>query len=174
MVIRADEASAGASSCRMAAWPRSRAGIAAGAGRAVRRSARRGVMAVAAVSCAALLAGLGAAAPAAGSVSRGSAARPAGSGGLLWLSTYQGRGGDLTGAGSARAAGAAVRALAAPSGPLPVTAYVASRAARTVTPIRTATGKPGKAIRVGKFPFAIAITPNGKTAYVVDRFGNYV
>src|ERR1019366_5625723 len=38
----------------------------------------------------------------------------------------------------------------------------------TVTPIRTATNKAGKAIAVGSFPFSIAITPNGKTAYVAN------
>jgi DNA-binding beta-propeller fold protein YncE len=76
---------------------------------------------------------------------------------------------SLTGAGSAGAAGTAVRAPAVQGRPVPVTAYVASRAARTVTPINTATGKPGKAIKVGKFPYAIVITPNGKTAYVASR-----
>ncbi len=38
----------------------------------------------------------------------------------------------------------------------------------TVTPITTATGKAGKAINVGSFPWAIAVTPNGKTAYVAN------
>ena len=38
----------------------------------------------------------------------------------------------------------------------------------TVTPIRTATGKALKAIKVGKDPDVIAITPNGKTAYVAN------
>ena len=37
----------------------------------------------------------------------------------------------------------------------------------TVTPISTATDTPGRPITVGAFPFAIAITPDGKTAYVV-------
>jgi YVTN family beta-propeller protein len=37
-----------------------------------------------------------------------------------------------------------------------------------VTPIRTATNTAGKAIAVGKDPVAIAITPNGKTAYVAN------
>ncbi len=48
----------------------------------------------------------------------------------------------------------------------PVTAYVVNYDLGVVTPISTATGKPGKAIRVGANPFAIAITPDGKTAYV--------
>ena len=38
------------------------------------------------------------------------------------------------------------------------TAYAAS-SADTVTPIRTASNKAGKAIKVGKYPAAIAITP---------------
>ena len=93
MVIRADRGGTGG--WRRAAWPRSRAGMAAGARRAVRCPGRRGVLAVAAVSCAGLLAaGLGAAAPAAASARRGSMARPAGSGGRLWVSSYQGPGGD--------------------------------------------------------------------------------
>ena len=47
-----------------------------------------------------------------------------------------------------------------------VTAYVASGASYTVTPIRAADGTAGKPIKVGLFPDAIAITPDGKTAYV--------
>jgi YVTN family beta-propeller protein len=43
----------------------------------------------------------------------------------------------------------------------PVTAYVANSADGTVTPIRTATHKALKAIKVRSDPFAIAITPNG-------------
>ncbi len=38
--------------------------------------------------------------------------------------------------------------------------------ADTVTPISTATNTPGKPIRLGSTPDAIAITPDGKTAYV--------
>ncbi len=40
--------------------------------------------------------------------------------------------------------------------------------ASTVTPIDLATGRPGKPIQVGPGPGAIAITPNGKWAYVAD------
>jgi DNA-binding beta-propeller fold protein YncE len=36
----------------------------------------------------------------------------------------------------------------------------------TVTPISTATDTAGKPIKVGPFPSLIAITSNGKTAYV--------
>jgi YVTN family beta-propeller protein len=39
------------------------------------------------------------------------------------------------------------------------TAYVASFNSGTVTPISTATNKAGHAIRTGKTPVAIAITP---------------
>jgi hypothetical protein len=38
----------------------------------------------------------------------------------------------------------------------------------TVTPVSTATGRPGKAIRVGNGIDAIVITPNGKTAYAAS------
>jgi len=40
-----------------------------------------------------------------------------------------------------------------------------------VTPISTATNKAGKVITVGSGPRAFAITPNGKTAYVVSNAG---
>ena len=38
-----------------------------------------------------------------------------------------------------------------------------------MTPIRTATNTPGKPIKVGKFPRVIAITPDGRTAYVANQ-----
>jgi YVTN family beta-propeller protein len=37
-----------------------------------------------------------------------------------------------------------------------------------VTPITTATNKPGTPINVGSGPQIVAITPNGKTAYVTN------
>ena len=37
-----------------------------------------------------------------------------------------------------------------------------------MTPIRTATNTAGKAINAGSVPSAIAITPDGTTAYVTD------
>ena len=43
--------------------------------------------------------------------------------------------------------------------------------AYTVTPISTATNKPGKPINAGRSPGAIAITPDGKTAYVLSQRG---
>ena len=49
----------------------------------------------------------------------------------------------------------------------PVTAYVADGRSGTVTPINTATNKAGKAIKIPG-PGEIAITPNGKTAYVLS------
>ena len=42
------------------------------------------------------------------------------------------------------------------------------RRAGTVTPIEAATGTAGRPIKVGFRPWAIAITPDGKTAYVVN------
>lgn len=53
----------------------------------------------------------------------------------------------------------------------PVIAYVANGGSDTVTPIRTATNTAGKAIRVGQGPDAIAITPDGRTVYVVNGIG---
>jgi len=50
------------------------------------------------------------------------------------------------------------------------TAYVASFASGTVTPIATATNTPGKPIKVGKGAWAIAITPDGKTAYAISFY----
>ena len=54
----------------------------------------------------------------------------------------------------------------------PVTAYVANFNSGTVTPIATATNTAGSPITTGNQPFDIAITPNGKTAYVAN--GAYV
>jgi hypothetical protein len=87
MVLRADQDKDGAAAGPTAAWPRTGAPIAAGAARTAGSRARRRVMA--AVSCATLLAGLGAAAPAAASAARGDgpAAVP---GGQLWASLYDG------------------------------------------------------------------------------------
>ena len=45
--------------------------------------------------------------------------------------------------------------------------YVSNGRGDTVTPIATATNTPGKPIKMGKRPRTIAITPNGKIAYVV-------
>ena len=39
-----------------------------------------------------------------------------------------------------------------------------------MTPIATATGTAGEPIKTGHFSFAIAITPDGKTADVVSQF----
>ena len=50
------------------------------------------------------------------------------------------------------------------------TLYVASYEGGTVTPIYTATNTAGAAIAVGTEPDAIAVTPNGKTAEVVNTF----
>jgi len=78
-------------------------------------------------------------------------------------------------AGAAGVAGLAVRAPASSAGPVPVTANVASGLFHgKVTPIRTATNSALPAIAVGSHPGAIAITPNGKTAYAIDSGGNHV
>ena len=43
-----------------------------------------------------------------------------------------------------------------------------------MTPISTATNRPGKPIKVGPGPVAIAITGDGKTAYVVSYYSGTV
>jgi YVTN family beta-propeller protein len=53
----------------------------------------------------------------------------------------------------------------------PATAYVVSFGAGTVTPIDVATGRAGTAIQPGNSPWTIAITPDGKTAYVAGYSG---
>jgi len=63
------------------------------------------------------------------------------------------------------------------AGTAAVTVYVANNTSDTVTPIPAATNKPGKPIPVHGRPTAIAITPNGKTAYVIsdaDENSGYV
>ncbi len=57
------------------------------------------------------------------------------------------------------------------------TVYVSNRGpgGGTVTPITIATSTPGKPIKVGRFgPVEIAITPDGKTAYVLAMFAGTV
>ena len=49
----------------------------------------------------------------------------------------------------------------------PVTIYVANKAGNTVTPIRAASNRAGRPIRVGPGPESIAISPDGQTSYVV-------
>ena len=64
---------------------------------------------------------------------------------------------------------------AASAGPgIPVTVYVANGGSDTVTPIQTATNTAGPPIPAGSQPFAIAITPDGKTAYVVNSLSGTV
>jgi len=62
-----------------------------------------------------------------------------------------------------------------------VTAYVVNHGGPpgsadpgTVTPIDTATSQAGAAIKVGNGPGDIAITPNGRTAYVANFGGGSV
>jgi YVTN family beta-propeller protein len=70
---------------------------------------------------------------------------------------------------TAGADAAAVARQGAESGAGPgYVAYVVNEGSNTVTPISTATNTAGKPIKVGQGPSAIAITPNGKTAYVVN------
>src|SRR5438105_8463134 len=55
---------------------------------------------------------------------------------------------------------------------IPYTAYVANWG--TVTPINTATNAVGAPISVGASPAGVAITPDGKTAYVANSGSNTV
>ncbi len=74
----------------------------------------------------------------------------------------------LTAAGCAAAARLPTSA-ARPAGP--VTAYVANSGSNTVVPVNTATNKAGQPIKVGPGPVALAITPDGKTAYAANSGG---
>jgi YVTN family beta-propeller protein len=49
-----------------------------------------------------------------------------------------------------------------------ITDGVLDHGAGTVTPVNTATNQAGRPIRVGRGPVGIAITPNGRTAYVTN------
>jgi DNA-binding beta-propeller fold protein YncE len=82
-------------------------------------------------------------------------------------------------AGPAQAATQAMRASAGArdaaspdgwqtSGRTPVTAYVVIFPSGTVTPIKIATNRAGKLIRIGALAGPIAITPGGQTNYVID------
>lgn len=70
----------------------------------------------------------------------------------------------VPGASTAGVAAAAPGPVATPAHP--ATAYLVNYFQGTVTPVNTATNKALKAIPVGGLPFAIAITPDGKTVYV--------
>jgi hyaluronoglucosaminidase len=54
------------------------------------------------------------------------------------------------------------------------TIYIVCPLANSVIPVHTATGKAGPPIRVGDFPGPIAVTPNGKTAYVANEGTGHV
>jgi len=87
------------------------------------------------------------------------------------VSTATGRPGKVITVGAALGPEAATAAIAlTPNGK---TLYVGTNSDAygeddTVTPVSTATGKVGKAIRVGEGIDTIAITPNGKTAYAAS------
>jgi len=75
------------------------------------------------------------------------------------------------GAGQAAAVpvGASALAGSAPTAYVTIAGGGLRPSGHTVVPINTATNKPGQPIKVGRVPGAIAITPNGKTAYVVNQ-----
>ncbi len=66
-------------------------------------------------------------------------------------------------------AGSMAATPAAAASPLAWTAYVVSGTTDAVIPVNTATDAVGNPIIVGSSPSAIAITPNGATAYVTDE-----
>jgi YVTN family beta-propeller protein len=61
-----------------------------------------------------------------------------------------------------------------PGSASPVIVYVTDIDSGTVTPIAAATDTPGAPITAGSTPYAIAITPNGKTAYVTNVYADTV
>jgi sugar lactone lactonase YvrE len=65
--------------------------------------------------------------------------------------------------------GALPATLAAAASPPAWTAYVVSNSTDAVIPVNTATHAVGAPITVGSGPSAIAITPDGSTAYVTDE-----
>jgi DNA-binding beta-propeller fold protein YncE len=72
------------------------------------------------------------------------------------------------------AAAATVTAVAAFGGPHAPTvpfAYVANSGDGTVTPVNLTTGRPGAPVKAGRDPEAIAVTPDGATAYVASGCG---
>jgi len=140
-----------------------RAGIAAGAVRAAGRPARRGVLAAAALSCAVLLAGLGTAAPAAGSVSRGSAAAAV-RGARLWVSRYDGAARGQAAAVAASPDGGTVFVagtvdVGAGSSDDVTVAYAAETGARLWASHYSGTGGFNAAT-------AVAVSPDGNTVFV--------
>ena len=72
---------------------------------------------------------------------------------------------------SARARAPVAGSLLPGSSPGTGTAYVANTLSGMVTPIATATNTAGPPIPVGLYPGPIAITPDGKTAFVDNSTG---
>lgn len=75
----------------------------------------------------------------------------------------------LLAAALASAGGTAVAGVARAAKRPPLTAYVSDYYPGTVTPIRLRTGRILKPVKVGRFPTAVAITPDGRTLYVVNH-----
>jgi hypothetical protein len=65
---------------------------------------------------------------------------------------------------------ASARATQGPAKRTP-TAFVVNSVSNALTPVNTATNTAGKPIKVAEVPNAIAITPDGRTAYVVSNPG---
>src|SRR5690242_12734736 len=94
--------------------------------------------------------------------------------GLIWSTKIQGVlvvGALLVivnGLGGASVASGATTTGTASASLAPVTVYVTNLGTNTVLPIDAATATPGTPIPVGHFPQGIAISPDGKTAYVAN------
>jgi WD40 repeat protein len=165
MVLGAGQGSDGAAAGPMAAWPR----IAAGAVRAA--GSRAGRRAMAAVSCAALLAGLGAAAPATASAGRGhgaaSAGRAAVPGSRLWVSRYTGPAGSDNSARSvAVSPGGGTLFVTGTSRVAPARSDYATAAYDAATGAQRwasrYSGPPGHA----DYARSVAVSPDGATVFV--------
>jgi YVTN family beta-propeller protein len=73
---------------------------------------------------------------------------------------------------AALAAGAVIATEVIGGGPAKATVYVASAGAGTITPIDVVTGRAGPPIQVGSGADAIAVTPDGTTAFVANYGAN--
>jgi DNA-binding beta-propeller fold protein YncE len=142
----------------MAAWPRARAAMAGRVIRAGRCRARRRVIAVIVAGSLGLLAGLGAAAPASGSVSGGSIDQPA-PGAQLWVSSNEAA---VAFAVAASPAGGTVFVTGEHTDSQTFRAYFATVAYDAATGAqRWLSLSPGVGVAV-----AVAVSPDGRTVFV--------
>jgi hypothetical protein len=163
-----DQSGDGPPSCVMAARSCTRTGLPVRVMRGGRCIAIRGVMLVAAASCAGLLAGLAAVAPAAGSVSRGSGALAV-PGAQLWASTYNGPGNNIDAATAVAAspAGGAVFVTGASWGLISGPDY-ATVAYDAVTGAQLWASR-YEGPEGGDQAAAVAVSPGGRAVFVTGK-----